>query len=51
MLGNVWEWTASDFTDPTRASSPIMYADYSEPWFGDGFKALRGGCVLRREAD
>jgi iron(II)-dependent oxidoreductase len=42
IIGNVWEWTASDFllfagfvADP--------YKDYSQPWFGTR-KVLRGGC-------
>ncbi|HUP43679.1 MAG TPA: SUMF1/EgtB/PvdO family nonheme iron enzyme, partial [Thermoanaerobaculia bacterium] len=41
MLGNVWEWTASDFL-PYPGFSPGPYREYSEPWFGDR-KVLRGG--------
>ena len=42
MVGNVWEWTASDFTPfPGFAADP--YEDYSRPWFGSR-KVLRGGC-------
>jgi iron(II)-dependent oxidoreductase len=42
MVGNVWEWTASDFAPfPGFAADP--YADYSQPWFGSR-KVLRGGC-------
>jgi iron(II)-dependent oxidoreductase len=42
MVGNVWEWTASDFTPfPGFAADP--YEDYSQPWFGSR-KVLRGGC-------
>jgi iron(II)-dependent oxidoreductase len=42
MIGNVWEWTASDFAPfPGFAADP--YEDYSQPWFGSR-KVLRGGC-------
>jgi gamma-glutamyl hercynylcysteine S-oxide synthase len=42
MIGNVWEWTSSDFAPyPGFASFP--YAEYSEPFFGSGYKVLRGG--------
>jgi iron(II)-dependent oxidoreductase len=42
MIGNVWEWTASDFAPfPGFAADP--YQDYSQPWFGSR-KVLRGGC-------
>jgi gamma-glutamyl hercynylcysteine S-oxide synthase len=41
MVGNVWEWTASDFLPfPGFAADP--YEDYSQPWFGSR-KVLRGG--------
>jgi len=41
MVGNVWEWTASDFVPfPGFAADP--YEDYSQPWFGTR-KVLRGG--------
>jgi iron(II)-dependent oxidoreductase len=41
MIGNVWEWTASDFLPfPGFARDP--YEDYSQPWFGTR-KVLRGG--------
>jgi len=42
MLGNVWEWTASDFA-PFPGFSADPYQDYSQPWFGKR-KVLRGGC-------
>jgi iron(II)-dependent oxidoreductase len=46
MLGNVWQWTASDFVAyPGFAADP--YADYSAPWFGSR-KVLRGGCWATR---
>ncbi len=41
MIGNVWEWTASDFV-PFPGFSADPYKDYSQPWFGTR-KVLRGG--------
>jgi gamma-glutamyl hercynylcysteine S-oxide synthase len=41
MVGNVWEWTASDFA-PFPGFSADPYEDYSQPWFGTR-KVLRGG--------
>jgi len=41
MIGNVWEWTASDFV-PFAGFSADPYEDYSQPWFGTR-KVLRGG--------
>jgi iron(II)-dependent oxidoreductase len=46
MLGNVWEWTASDLR-PYPGFVPDAYRDYSEPWFGT-HKVLRGGCWVTR---
>ncbi len=46
MIGNVWEWTASDFLPyPGFVADP--YKEYSEPWFGT-HKVLRGGCFATR---
>jgi iron(II)-dependent oxidoreductase len=46
MIGNTWEWTASDFNRyPGFKAGP--YKEYSAPWFGD-HKALRGGCWTTR---
>jgi iron(II)-dependent oxidoreductase len=46
MIGNVWEWTASDFQPyPGFVAGP--YQEYSEPWFGN-HKVLRGGCWTTR---
>lgn len=42
MVGNVWEWTASDFV-PFAGFAADPYEDYSRPWFGTR-KVLRGGC-------
>jgi len=42
MLGDVWEWTASDFSAyPGFRSFP--YREYSEVFFGHEYKVLRGG--------
>ncbi|MFP5334163.1 MAG: ergothioneine biosynthesis protein EgtB [Actinomycetes bacterium] len=42
MLGDVWEWTSSDFTGhPGFCAFP--YAEYSEVFFGGDYKVLRGG--------
>jgi len=46
MIGNVWEWTASDFA-PYPGFVPGPYKEYSEPWFGN-HKVLRGGCWATR---
>jgi len=46
MLGNVWEWTASDFL-PYPGFVPDPYKEYSEPWFRT-HKVLRGGCWVTR---
>ena len=46
MLGNVWEWTSSDF-DPYPGFVADPYREYSEPWFR-GHKVLRGGCWATR---
>ncbi len=42
MLGDVWEWTATDFTGhPGFCTFP--YREYSEVFFGSAHKVLRGG--------
>ncbi|MBZ5537592.1 MAG: SUMF1/EgtB/PvdO family nonheme iron enzyme [Acidobacteriia bacterium] len=46
LVGNVWEWTATDF-GPYPEFSPGPYKEYSAPWFGD-HKVLRGGCWVTR---
>jgi iron(II)-dependent oxidoreductase len=46
MIGNVWEWTASDFL-PYQGFSEDPYKEYSSPWFGT-HKALRGGAWSTR---
>lgn len=42
MVGDVWEWTSSAFT-PWPGFAPMLYADYSAPFFGDDHRVLRGG--------
>jgi iron(II)-dependent oxidoreductase len=42
MIGDVWEWTSSDF-GPWPGFTPMIYRDYSLPFFGGDYKVLRGG--------
>jgi iron(II)-dependent oxidoreductase len=47
MLGDVWEWTSSDF----RGYDGFVahpYREYSEVFFGDEYKVLRGGSWATR---
>jgi len=46
MIGNVWEWTDSNFT-PYPGFSEDPYKEYSSPWFGT-HKTLRGGAWATR---
>jgi iron(II)-dependent oxidoreductase len=47
MLGDVWEWTSSDFLAyPGFTAFP--YPEYSEVFFGDTYKVLRGGAWATR---
>jgi iron(II)-dependent oxidoreductase len=42
LIGDVWEWTSSDLRGyPGFAAFP--YREYSEVFFGTGYKVLRGG--------
>jgi iron(II)-dependent oxidoreductase len=41
-LGQVWEWTASDFL-AYPGFEPFPYPEYSQVFFGDTYKVLRGG--------
>jgi iron(II)-dependent oxidoreductase len=47
MLGNAWEWTASDF-EPYSGFTADPYKEYSQPWFGGTHKVLRGGAFATR---
>jgi iron(II)-dependent oxidoreductase len=42
LIGDVWEWTSSDFM-PWPGFTPMIYRSYSEPFFGGDYKVLRGG--------
>jgi gamma-glutamyl hercynylcysteine S-oxide synthase len=47
MLGDVWEWTSSDFVAyPGFRAFP--YPEYSEVFFGGRYKVLRGGAWATR---
>jgi iron(II)-dependent oxidoreductase len=46
MVGNVWEWTATEFR-PYPGFSVDPYKEYSAPWF-ETHKVLRGGCWATR---
>jgi iron(II)-dependent oxidoreductase len=47
MIGDVWEWTATEFTGyPGFESFP--YREYSEVFFDDGYRVLRGGSWATR---
>jgi iron(II)-dependent oxidoreductase len=42
LIGDVWEWTSSTFRPhPGFASFP--YREYSEVFWGDGYRVLKGG--------
>jgi iron(II)-dependent oxidoreductase len=47
MLGDVWEWTSSDFA-PYPGFVAFPYREYSEAHFGRGYKVLRGGSWATR---
>jgi iron(II)-dependent oxidoreductase len=42
MIGDVWEWTSSDF-EPYPGFASFPYREYSEVFFGQSYKVLRGG--------
>jgi iron(II)-dependent oxidoreductase len=47
MIGDVWEWTSSDF-QPYPGYRTFPYPEYSEVFFGDEYKVLRGGSWATR---
>jgi gamma-glutamyl hercynylcysteine S-oxide synthase len=47
MLGDVWEWTSSDFR-AYPGFEPFPYPEYSQVFFGDEHKVLRGGAWATR---
>ena len=47
MIGDVWEWTSTDFHG-YPGFTPYPYAEYSEAFFGDEYKVLRGGSWATR---
>jgi iron(II)-dependent oxidoreductase len=47
MIGDVWEWTSSPFDgSPGFVAHP--YKEYSEVFFGDAYRVLRGGSWATR---
>ena len=42
LIGQAWEWTSSDFV-PYPGFEAFPYREYSEVFFGEGYKVLRGG--------
>ena len=47
MIGDAWEWTATEFAGyPGFRAFP--YPQYSEVFFGGGYKVLRGGSWATR---
>ena len=47
MIGDVWEWTASDLR-PYPGFHSFPYPEYSEAFFGPEYKVLRGGSWATR---
>jgi Uncharacterized conserved protein len=47
MIGDVWEWTSSEFRGhPGFTAYP--YREYSEEFFGPDYRVLRGGSWATR---
>jgi iron(II)-dependent oxidoreductase len=42
MLGDVWEWTTSPLR-PWPRFTPMLYEQYSQPFFDGDYRVLRGG--------
>ncbi len=47
MIGDVWEWTSSRFL-PYPGFEAFPYPEYSEVFFGDEYRVLRGGSWATR---
>ena len=47
MVGDAWEWTASDFSG-YPGFEPFPYSEYSQIFFGGEYKVLRGGSWATR---
>ncbi len=47
MIGDLWEWTSSDFS-PWPGFEAFPYPEYSEFFFGEEYKVLRGGSWATR---
>jgi iron(II)-dependent oxidoreductase len=47
MIGDQWEWTATEFA-PYPGFKPYPYREYSEVFFGGGYRVLRGGSWATR---
>lgn len=47
MIGDVWEWTSSRFL-PYPGFQAFPYPEYSEVFFGDEYRVLRGGSWATR---
>jgi iron(II)-dependent oxidoreductase len=48
MLGSVYQWTCSEFR-PYPGFEPFPYAEYSEVFFGDSYRVLRGSSFAAHE--
>ncbi|MDT4900304.1 MAG: gamma-glutamyl hercynylcysteine S-oxide synthase [Pseudonocardiales bacterium] len=42
LIGDVWEWTSSSF-EAWPGFTPMLYRQYSAPFFGGDYRVLRGG--------
>jgi iron(II)-dependent oxidoreductase len=45
MSGAVWQWTSSPF-EGYPGFEAFPYPEYSEPFFGDEYRVLRGGSAF-----
>ncbi len=49
QIGDVWEWTVSELS-PYPGFRPFPYEEYTEVFFGDEYRVLRGGSWATRPA-